>query len=106
VPWQHVADAGDATVFAADHGEPLQRKGRPGAVSQQVLKRLTIDTQLVTKERDPDAGVHREPAVLSAAVAGGTDAATLAREGDDKTPPARSAACPAESEAEDATGEV
>jgi len=35
--WQHVADATDAAVFAADHGEPLQREGRPDTVSQQVL---------------------------------------------------------------------
>ncbi len=35
---QDVADAGDAAVFAADHGEPLQREGRTGTVSQQVLK--------------------------------------------------------------------
>ena len=34
---EHVADFGRAAVFAADHGEPLQREGRPGTVSQQVL---------------------------------------------------------------------
>jgi len=38
---EHVADAGDAAVFAADHGEPLQREGRPGTVSQQVLERTS-----------------------------------------------------------------
>ena len=48
VPWQHVADATDAAVFAADHGEPLQHEGRPGTVSQQVLERLTLDTQMGT----------------------------------------------------------
>jgi hypothetical protein len=32
---QHIADAGDAAVFAAVHGEPFQREGRPGTVSQQ-----------------------------------------------------------------------
>ena len=58
VSGEHVADAGDAAVFAAHHGEPLQREGRPATVSQQVLERLTIDTQLETKERDPDACVH------------------------------------------------
>jgi hypothetical protein len=68
---EHVADAGDAAVFAADHGEPLQREGRPGTVSQQVLERLTIDTQLETKERDPDAGVNRKPTVLSSEHVGG-----------------------------------
>ena len=68
---EHVADAGDAAVFAADHGEPLQREGRPGTISQQVLERLTIDTQLQTKERDPDAGVRRKPTVLSSEHVGG-----------------------------------
>jgi len=41
-----------------------------------------------------------------ATVAGGTDTPALAREGHDKTLPARCTACPAKSEAEDATGEV
>jgi hypothetical protein len=36
-----------------------------------VLERLTIDTQLETKECNPDAGVHREPAVLSSEHVGG-----------------------------------
>ena len=64
---EHVADFGRAAVFAAHHGEPLQREGRPGTVSQQVLETLTIDTQLETKECNPDAGVHREPAVSPSA---------------------------------------
>jgi hypothetical protein len=29
VPGQHVADADDAAVSTADHGEPLEREGRP-----------------------------------------------------------------------------
>jgi len=65
VSGEHVADAGDAAVFAAHHGEPFQREGRPGTVSQQVLEGLTLDTQMETKERDPDAGVHRETTVLA-----------------------------------------
>jgi len=48
VSGEHVADAGDAAVFAAHHGEPFQREGRPGTVSQQVLERLTLDTQMGT----------------------------------------------------------
>jgi hypothetical protein len=44
---------------------------RPGTVSQQVLKRLTIDTQLETDERDPDACVHRKTTVLSSEHVGG-----------------------------------
>ena len=71
VSWEHVAAAGDVAVLAADHGETLQREGRKGTVSQQVLERLTIDTQLETKDRDPGACVHREPAVLPAEHIGG-----------------------------------
>jgi hypothetical protein len=55
VPWQHLADATDAAVFAADHGEPLQREGRPGTVSQQVLETLKIAQHVAVDERDPDA---------------------------------------------------
>ena len=46
VPREHVADLGDRAVWAADHGESLECEGRPGAVSQQMLKRLTLDTHL------------------------------------------------------------
>ncbi len=46
MPGQHVADATDAAIFTAPHGEPFQREGRPGTVSQQVLERLTPDTQM------------------------------------------------------------
>jgi len=53
----HVADAGNPAGWAADHGESLECEGRPGAVSEKVLKGLTIDTQLETKERDPDTGI-------------------------------------------------
>ena len=58
VSGEHVAYAGDAAVCTADHGEPLEGKGGPGARAQQVFERLTLDTQLETKERDPDACVH------------------------------------------------
>ena len=56
VPGEHVADAGDAAVFAAHHGEPLQREGRPGTVSQQVLETLKIARHVAVDERNPDAG--------------------------------------------------
>jgi len=68
---EHVADAGDAAVFAADHGEPLQREGRPGTVSQQVLETLKIARHVAVDERDPDAGVNRKPTVLSSEHVGG-----------------------------------
>jgi hypothetical protein len=35
---EHVADAGDAAFFAADHGEPFQREGRTSTVSQKMLE--------------------------------------------------------------------
>jgi hypothetical protein len=35
---EHVADATDAAVFAADHREPFQREGRTGTVSQKMLE--------------------------------------------------------------------
>jgi len=63
--------AEERPIHAADHGEPLQREGRPGTVSQQLLEGLTIDTQLETKELAPDAGVHREPTVFSSDHVGG-----------------------------------
>ena len=40
------ADSGCAAVWAANHGEPFESKGWPGKGSQQVLKRLTLDTHL------------------------------------------------------------
>jgi len=33
---EHVADAGDAAVFAADHGEPLQREGMRGVLANRL----------------------------------------------------------------------
>jgi len=42
VPWQHVADPTDAAIFTTPDGEPLQREGRTGTVSQQVLEALEI----------------------------------------------------------------
>ena len=46
MPWKRVAHARDSAARVADHGESLQGEGRPGAISQQVLERLKIDTQL------------------------------------------------------------
>jgi hypothetical protein len=34
MPWKRVAHARDAAARVADHGEPLERKGRPGAIPQ------------------------------------------------------------------------
>jgi len=57
VSGEHVADAGDAAVFAAAHGAPFEREGGPGAVSQQVFQALKIAGYIPVDERDPDARV-------------------------------------------------
>jgi len=46
VPRQHVADADDAAVGVADHGESLECEWGAGAVPEKMLKRLTLDTHL------------------------------------------------------------
>jgi hypothetical protein len=71
VPWQHVADATDAAVFTAHHGEPFQREGRPGTVSQKMLETFKVARHVAVDERDPDAGLHRKPTVLSSDHVGG-----------------------------------
>ncbi len=67
----HGADAGAAAVGVADHGEPFERQGGPGTGAQEALERLTRDTQLETKERDPDTRVSGTSAVLPGAHVGG-----------------------------------
>jgi len=47
----------DAAGWAADHGEPFKREGRPGAVSEKVLKTLKIAGHIAVGECDPDTGV-------------------------------------------------
>ena len=42
MPGHHVADAGDAAVGVADHGEPFECEGGPGTVPQEMLERLKI----------------------------------------------------------------
>ena len=61
---QHVADAGDAAVCAADHREPLQCEGGPGAIPQQVFETPKIARHIAIDERDPDAYIDRDPAVI------------------------------------------
>jgi hypothetical protein len=66
VSGEQEADAGDAAVFAAHHGEPFQREARTGRVSQPVLKTLKIARHVAVDECDPDACVHRKPTILPA----------------------------------------
>ncbi len=74
MPRQHVADAGNPAGWAADHGQSLQCKGRPGAVSEKMLKTLEIAGHIAVDECDPDACIDREPAVLPGKhVGGGSD---------------------------------
>jgi len=53
VPGHHVADAGDAAVGVADHGQPFNRERRPGAIPQEMLKRLKIARHVAVEEGDP-----------------------------------------------------
>ena len=57
VSGEYVADFGCAAACVMCHRESLERKGWPGAIPQQVLQGLTIDTQLDTVERDPNTGI-------------------------------------------------
>jgi len=57
VSGQHVADAGDLAVWAADHGEPLECEGGPGAVSEKMLETPNIARHVAGEERYPDTGV-------------------------------------------------
>ena len=52
VSGQHVADAGDPTFWAADHGEPLKGEGGPGAVSEKMLKTPKIAWHVAVDECD------------------------------------------------------
>ena len=45
VSGEHVADFGCATACVTRHGEPFDRKGRPGTVPQQVFEALKIARQ-------------------------------------------------------------
>jgi len=91
VSGQHVADFGYPAVWAADHGEPLEREGRPGAVSQQVLEALKIARHITVDERDPDARIDRKPAVLPGEHVGG---GRVVDEASEPEPPDHAAAHP------------
>ena len=61
MPGQHVADASDAAVGVANHGEPFECEGRPGAIPQEMLERLKIARHVAVEERDPHTRVDRKP---------------------------------------------
>ena len=88
--------------------DPCQSRHGLGPVGKESSEPLWHrNYPLPNRHRGYDSvGEMRSYLCHPAAVAGGTDAAALAREGHDKTLPARSTTCPAESEAEDAAGEV
>ena len=73
VPAKHVEDTGYAAVFAADHGEPLQRGGRPPAKSQEMLQALKVARHVPIDEHDSHVHIDGNPlfsqASMSAAVA-------------------------------------
>ncbi len=68
---EHVADADDAAVWAADHGEPLECKSGPGTVPQEMLERLKVARHVAVEERDPDTRVDGKPTVLPGEHVGG-----------------------------------
>lgn len=88
--------------------DPREGRDCVGPVSEEAAQPLRHgDHPLPHGHRGNDAVDEMRSCLCHpAAVAGGTDAAALAGESHDKTLPARSTACPAESEAEDAAGEV
>jgi len=57
----HVADAGDAAVGVANHGEPLECEWRPGAISQEMIETLEIARHVAVEERDADARIDGNP---------------------------------------------
>ena len=88
--------------------DPREGCDRAWAVSEEAAQSLRHgDHPLPHGHRGNDAVDEMRSCLCHpTAIAGGTDAAALARERHDKTLPARRTACPAESEAEDATGKV
>jgi len=56
VSGENVADAGDAAVCTADHGEPLEREGRPGTGSEEMFQTLKIARHVAVDECDPEGG--------------------------------------------------
>ena len=72
---QQISHSRDAAVFAAFHGEPLQRERRPGTGAQKMFETLNGARDVTVDECDPDAGVYRKPAVLPGGYAGGRRAA-------------------------------
>jgi hypothetical protein len=71
VPREHVSDANDPAVRAADHGQSLEREGRACTVSQQVLETPEIAWHVAVEERDSDTRVDGKPAVLPGEHVGG-----------------------------------
>jgi hypothetical protein len=57
VSGEQVVDFGDAAVWAASHGESLEGKGWPGAVSKQVFQTLKIARHVAVEESDPDTRI-------------------------------------------------
>ena len=71
VSGQHVADADDPVVWAADHGESLKGERGPGTVSQQVFEAPKVARHITVDERDPDTRIDGKPAVLPGEHVGG-----------------------------------
>jgi hypothetical protein len=85
VPGQHVADADDAAVGVADHGQSLEREWRPCTVSEKMLETSKIAWHVAVEERDPDTRVDGKPAVLPGKHVGGGRGVEQANPGRHKT---------------------
>ncbi len=63
VPGEHVANASDAAACVVGYGQSLERKWRPGAVSQKVFQTPKIVRHIAVDEGDPHTRVDGKPAV-------------------------------------------
>jgi RNA 3'-terminal phosphate cyclase (ATP) len=69
---ENVADAGDAAVFTADHGEPLQREGRPGTgLMRQHLTAVRAAAEVGQAQVEGDAVASQSLAFSPGSIRGG-----------------------------------
>jgi hypothetical protein len=54
---EQVTDASDPAVNAADHGQPFECEGRPGAIPQKMFETPKIARHVAVDECDPDARI-------------------------------------------------
>jgi hypothetical protein len=64
VPGQDVANPLRAVARARHNRKPIERKGWPGTVTQQMLQALEVPRHVPVSKRDPNACINGESAVL------------------------------------------